>query len=303
MEYRADREKRIRAFQAEAMSLVDKGFVRSGASPIDRTNLGKDVEEFCNYLEQVIEIYEMSDSNAEIHRFGIRANNLALKIGLMCQDRRLAHACRIARSEDKIPYVKKEWWSVERMLARELDMRPVERWRKWQRRAKALVEKSGTQPSLSSPRGESNAQRIESSVFLSHSHADNAFARRLANDLKDAGARVWIDEAEIQVGDSLIERIRDGIDAMDYLAVILSPDSVESEWVRREVEIAMNQEIEGKKVKVLPILYKRCNLPGFLKGKFYADFTDQTNYNSALERLRQGLRRGNSGGPLRADLD
>ena len=56
-----------------------------------------------------------------------------------------------------------------------------------------------------------------SSIFLSHSHADKDFARRLAMDLKRAGVRIWLDEAELKIGDSLIEKIREGIDQMEYL--------------------------------------------------------------------------------------
>src|SRR5262245_47518889 len=92
-------------------------------------------------------------------------------------------------------------------------------------------------------------------IFLSHSHADKDFARRLAQDLVKAGVRVWIDDAEIFLGDSLIEKIRRGIDEMDYLGVILSPQSVASQWVQKEVELAMNQEIDGKRIKVLPLLH------------------------------------------------
>jgi hypothetical protein len=139
-------------------------------------------------------------------------------------------------------------------------------------------------------RGErSMNERSQPGIFLSHTHADKSFARRLAVDLKMAGAQVWIDEAEIQVGDSLIEKIREGIDAMDYLGVVLSPDSVNSSWVRREVDIAMNQEIEGKRVRVLPLLYKNCDLPGFLKGKLYADFTRLENYETALKSVLRRL--------------
>jgi hypothetical protein len=42
------------------------------------------------------------------------------------------------------------------------------------------------------------------SIFLSHSSADKPFARRLAGDLRARGVRVWLDEAEIGIGDSLI---------------------------------------------------------------------------------------------------
>jgi hypothetical protein len=41
-----------------------------------------------------------------------------------------------------------------------------------------------------------------SSIFLSHAFEDKQFARKLAKDLRQAGHIVWIDEAEIKVGDS-----------------------------------------------------------------------------------------------------
>lgn len=127
------------------------------------------------------------------------------------------------------------------------------------------------------------------SVFLSHTHKDKGFVRKLGNDLRRHGVRVWIDEAEIRLGDSLIERIRDGIDAMDYLAVVLTPASVQSEWVKREVDVAMNHEVEGKRVVVLPIVLEQCMLPGFLKGKLYADFTSPSRYAKGMQLLLDRL--------------
>jgi hypothetical protein len=127
------------------------------------------------------------------------------------------------------------------------------------------------------------------SIFLSHTWSDKAFVRQLAADLSSLGVRVWVDEAEIRLGDSLIERIRAGIDASDFLAVVLSPESVQSPWVQREIDVAMNQEIEGKRVKVLPLLHRDCELPGFLKGKLYADFTDDSKYSASLRVLLRRL--------------
>jgi hypothetical protein len=123
------------------------------------------------------------------------------------------------------------------------------------------------------------------SIFLSHNIADKPFARRLAIDLDAQGISYWLDEAEIKVGESLIEKIREGIDSAAYLAVILSPDSVKSPWVQREVDVAMNQEIQGRRIKVLPLMYRKCDLPGFLLGKKYADFTDDAPYEAALEEI------------------
>jgi len=125
------------------------------------------------------------------------------------------------------------------------------------------------------------------SIFLSHCHADKAFARQLSDALHGHGIGTWLDEAEIQVGDSLIQKIEVAIRECTYLGVILSPESVESEWVRREVEIALNDEIYGRRVKVLPLLYKPCQLPGFLAGKLYADFSYDfgTGFASLLAKL------------------
>ena len=123
------------------------------------------------------------------------------------------------------------------------------------------------------------------SVFLSHNTKDKPFVKRLARDLDNHGVKYWLDEAEIKVGDSLIEKIRSGLDEVDYVAVILSPNSVASSWVQREIDVAMNQEIYGKKVIVLPIMYQRCELPGFLPGKAYVDFTDKKNYENAFQKL------------------
>lgn len=128
-----------------------------------------------------------------------------------------------------------------------------------------------------------------SNIFLSHSHADKPFARKLAARLESEGHEVWIDEAEINIGDSLIEKIRTGIDQVDYVAAILSSASIGSEWVTRELDIASNREIEEKRVIVLPLLIEHVNLPGFLKGKFYGDFTDQTRFEEVLRLLLRKL--------------
>lgn len=127
------------------------------------------------------------------------------------------------------------------------------------------------------------------SVFLSHNHNDKSFVRRLAADLSNQGIPYWLDEAEIKVGESLIEKIRAGIDKVDFVAVVLSPDSVASPWVQREVDVAMNQEVLGRRVKVLPLMYRKCDLPGFLLGKRYADFSEDSNYATSLEDLVRSL--------------
>ena len=106
-----------------------------------------------------------------------------------------------------------------------------------------------------------------SKIFLSHTSSDKPFVRKLAADLRNNGHTVWIDEAEINIGDSLIGKIREGLDNVDYVAAVLSKKSIKSEWVIRELDIASNREIKEKKVIVLPILIEEVELPGFLNEK------------------------------------
>ncbi|MCP4268934.1 MAG: toll/interleukin-1 receptor domain-containing protein, partial [Candidatus Brocadiaceae bacterium] len=99
----------------------------------------------------------------------------------------------------------------------------------------------------------------------------------------------------------VIEKIREGIDQVDYVGVILSSHSVDSPWVKKEVDIAMNQEIEGRRVKVLPLLLEDCELPGFIKGKLYADFRNPKSYHTEFAKVANRLGVSVSGAPPNTD--
>lgn len=114
---------------------------------------------------------------------------------------------------------------------------------------------------------------------------------KLRDDLQRNGHFSWIDDDEIRVGDSLITKIREGIDYVDYVLAVLSRTSIGSKWVQRELDVAMNLEISRNEVFVLPILVADVALPGFLEGKLYADFREPAKYEIALSRLLKALSR------------
>jgi hypothetical protein len=120
-------------------------------------------------------------------------------------------------------------------------------------------------------------------IFISHSSFDKEFAHKLSIDLKKRGIAVWYDSWEMKVGESLTQKIQAGIKESSFLAVILSPNSVNSNWVKVELQVALNKEITEGKVFVLPILYKPCTIPTFLRDKLYADF--HTDYHHGLQQL------------------
>jgi hypothetical protein len=135
------------------------------------------------------------------------------------------------------------------------------------------------------------AQEKYHGLFLSHTGVDKPFVRQLRADLMARGVeRVWLDEAEIDIGDSLISKIEQGIKLSRYIAVVLSTKSIGAPWVKKELDVAMNREIASGEVVVLPLLYEECELPEFLKGKLYADFSEPEEYEAVLAKLLRRLR-------------
>lgn len=124
-------------------------------------------------------------------------------------------------------------------------------------------------------------------VFLSHSSKDKKFIRRLAADLESHGIGVWLDEQQIHVGDSINDKISQGLADSDYLLIVLSEDSVNSEWVKKELNSMMMQEIQAKKVKVLPIKLSNCTIPYLLADKKYADF--MVSYADGLKEVLRAV--------------
>jgi len=124
-------------------------------------------------------------------------------------------------------------------------------------------------------------------LFISYSSEDKNFAEQLATNLKNLGIGIWLDKWEIKVGDSIIEKIEKGIRDNDFLGIVLSPSSVESKWVRKELSAALIKELKSKSVVILPILLRDCDIPPLISDKRYADF--RHDYQTGLHELLEVL--------------
>jgi len=129
-------------------------------------------------------------------------------------------------------------------------------------------------------------------VFLSHTTTDKDIVEAIGTFLKARGLTVWIDSWRMTAGDSLIEKIGEGIEASDRLVVCLTPESVESNWVRKEVATGLVMELAedkglGEKF-VVPALLIPCRVPIMLRDKLYANFTDKA-FDAACEELLAGI--------------
>ena len=125
-------------------------------------------------------------------------------------------------------------------------------------------------------------------AFVSHSSKDKPFIRQLASDLTEQGITVWIDEQMIKVGDSIVEKISQGLAESDYFLIALSENSVNSEWVKKELNQALLKEIEAREVKILPLKLSECEIPLLIKEKKFADFS--VSYKSGLNALLAAMK-------------
>jgi hypothetical protein len=124
-------------------------------------------------------------------------------------------------------------------------------------------------------------------AFLSHSSKDKPFIRQLAADLTANGVSVWLDEQRIRVGDSIPEKVAQGLAGSDYFLIVMSQNSVESEWIKKELNNALVREVQRRKVHILPLKLDDSPIPEIISDKLYADFS--SSYKAGLDQLLVAL--------------
>lgn len=129
---------------------------------------------------------------------------------------------------------------------------------------------------------------LEHRIFISHSHLDNDFGIKLAQDLR----RVLASEDAIfydvlgglHGGEVWWEKIVEELTARDVFLLVLSPDSTNSVWVRREINVALN---ENK--TIIPLLYRACNIRADLKILQIISFLAPKAYEGAFQEVLSAL--------------
>jgi internalin A len=121
-------------------------------------------------------------------------------------------------------------------------------------------------------------------VFISYGHDDKAFVQKLANNLAKENIESWWDFDALKGGHDWQKEIQQGIKRCDFFIVVLSPNSVDREWVLKEITYAN----EYKK-KVIPLMLKECERPISIIEKQYIDFEKQAQ-NAAFKELVKILR-------------
>ncbi len=131
----------------------------------------------------------------------------------------------------------------------------------------------------------------KNSVFISYSHEDSGIVDRLIIDLKNINYEVWIDKKMIKCGNSISEDIEQAISFCKNFCVILSQNSIKSQWVEKECKFALktrNKFYGNNYPRILPILLNEIEMPILLRDILYADFT--WDYNKGFEQLLDAMK-------------
>jgi TIR domain len=120
-------------------------------------------------------------------------------------------------------------------------------------------------------------------AFISYSHDDRDFVRRLADALNCNGVPLFFDEWDIRPGDSIIKKIfEEGLAKSEFFFVVLSKTSVSSSWVKDELDVATVRRIGGL-TRVVPILKDDCEIPWSLRALRWLDM--RADFDAGVREL------------------
>src|SRR5690349_9485736 len=127
-------------------------------------------------------------------------------------------------------------------------------------------------------------------VFLSHYSGDKPWVNRLKDALQKHGLKVWLDEDQMRPGDPIVHALEKALEESKAMALIVSPEAMQSGWVRAEYgrAIALANEKE-RKLQLIPVMLRKAKMPGFLGDRHYVDFRDESAFDQNVQRLVYGI--------------
>jgi hypothetical protein len=146
------------------------------------------------------------------------------------------------------------------------------------------------------------------SCFISYSTKDEAFAKRLHSKMREHNLRVWFANEDLKGGRKLHEQIDEAIRVYDKFIIVLSPESLRSKWVMKEVRRTRKAELANNQRKFFPIAlmhYRELeewecldpetgtDLAAEIREYYVPDFRDWKNHDSfekAFAQLLEGLK-------------
>ncbi len=136
--------------------------------------------------------------------------------------------------------------------------------------------------------GEESVYKFD--AFISHSSKDKPVVEQIAADLRNRGVRCWVDAEQIGFGQSVIERIEDGLQNSKHVLVCLSSNLGKSNWCRAEYGSVIHRYFSGATNKrVIPLKLDNVsddNIPLLIYDLRRADYSNKDEFDELVNYLK-----------------
>ena len=106
-------------------------------------------------------------------------------------------------------------------------------------------------------------------IFICHSSEDKqTIISPLVDALNARGISCWVDKVDIRWGDSITQKVNEGLSKSRYVIVVISPSFVDKNWPERELHAVLNTEASSGEVKILPLVVGDKNFLDQVRQKY-----------------------------------
>ena len=131
-------------------------------------------------------------------------------------------------------------------------------------------------------------------LFLSHNSADKPWTERLARaveaDRSGPPLKVFFDTWDVPYGGDIPAELEQGLQNSRYVGLVLSPESLASDWVTLERSTAIHRDPGARQRSLIPLLLRTCEVPDMLARLKYIDFRREQDFDAGLQALVAILR-------------
>ncbi len=126
-------------------------------------------------------------------------------------------------------------------------------------------------------------------VFISHRGQDHEAAEKLAVDLRDRSHEVWLDVWRIDLADSIVGKINEGLSSATHVVLCYSDAGVLAPWISQEWMSTLARQLNGASVRLVPARLTGGEPPSILADIKYADLV--ADWDAGIAALDRALRR------------
>jgi hypothetical protein len=121
-------------------------------------------------------------------------------------------------------------------------------------------------------------------ILVSYSHKDRDTVKLVASTLSRRGCDVWQDTDKLMGGDRIIPKISQALTETDFYLIFVSQDSVKSQYVIFELNMAISLYVRKGKPIIIPIILDGTPAPDMLEGMKYIKFESFTQATDEIMR-------------------